>query len=307
MVNEETIDNQGLGISIQGGGTRGVISAAFLHELFVRNKTLRRRVKVWGGTSTGGIIALAYALGLPSDVCVNLYLQQSKNIFKSRGFWDKFIPDELSRSNYDNDGLIAVMKEVFGDLTMADLKTEVAIMAVDLDSTNADGDELARTRCLTRASHPNLMVWEAAVRTCSAPTYFPTFQGYCDGGIAANNASLFTYGILRKLTSNPKILDVGNGAVTRYVTGGDRLDYGLIKWVKKARLLSLILDLNEQATSEAARLLLGDRYKPVNFDIPGGEVAMDNLDGLSELAKLGYSKAAELKDVLQGWTTLPMG
>ena len=36
----------------------------------------------------------------------------------------------------------------------------------------------------------DLHVWDAAMRTSAAPTFFPVFRGYTDGGIVANNPSI---------------------------------------------------------------------------------------------------------------------
>lgn len=35
----------------------------------------------------------------------------------------------------------------------------------------------------------DLFVWDAAMRTSAAPTYFPVYNGYVDGGVVANDPS----------------------------------------------------------------------------------------------------------------------
>lgn len=40
----------------------------------------------------------------------------------------------------------------------------------------------------------DLLCCHAAMRTTSAPTYFPVFQGYADGGLFANNPALSAIG-----------------------------------------------------------------------------------------------------------------
>jgi uncharacterized protein len=45
--------------------------------------------------------------------------------------------------------------------------------------------------CLTCWARLNrAQVWDAAMRTSAAPTYFPVYRGYTDGGLVANNPSI---------------------------------------------------------------------------------------------------------------------
>jgi hypothetical protein len=291
------VDTPAVGFSIRGGGVRGALSAAFLADLFEEHPSLRARVKVWGGTSTGGCIALGYAAGLSPEQIVNLYRDRIREIFASRGWWDFFWVDELRRANYDNKGLIRVMRDTFGDTTMGELCTEVAIPTVDLLAEGADQCR-AMPVVLTRASHPNLPVWKAAVMTSSAPTFFPSFEGFVDGGIAANNPCMLTYGVLRKLTSSPKILDIGNGAASRFVAGR-RLDYGLVRW-GRAGLIPLIMEMNERATSQAASRLLAHRYREVDCDL-GKEVDLDDVREVPFLIRNGHALANTHADSIARW------
>ena len=291
------VDTPGIGFSIRGGGVRGALSAAFLAGLFEEHPRLRERVKVWGGTSTGGCIALGYAAGLKPEQVVNLYRDRIQEIFAPRSWWDFFWVDELRRANYDNRGLIRVMKSTFGDMTMEELCVDVAIPTVDLSVGGASRCQ-AMPVVLTRASHPTLPVWKAAVMTSSAPTYFPSFEGFVDGGIAANNPCMLTYGVLRKLTSSPKILDIGNGAASRFVQGR-RLDYGLVKW-GRAGLIPLIMEMNERATSQAASRLLAHRYREVDCDL-GRDVGLDDVKEVDFLIRNGHALANSHADSIARW------
>lgn len=98
------------------------------------------------------------------------------------------------------------MQEFFGDRQMKDLMRMAAVTAFRLDGKkslthtffNRDGWRPAIFSNLPHAAgfvEPDLhlYVWDAAMRTSAAPTYFPIYKGYCDGGVVANNPSALAY------------------------------------------------------------------------------------------------------------------
>ena len=67
-------------LSCDGGGIRGVITAKLLQAL---DPSVIKNIDLFAGTSTGSIIALGLASGVPIDTIVELYSSQkacSKNL-----------------------------------------------------------------------------------------------------------------------------------------------------------------------------------------------------------------------------------
>ena len=71
-------------LSLDGGGIRGLFSAAILSSIERDLKTkIRNHFDLIVGTSTGGIIALGLGLGLESESLVDFYLRHCSQIFKN--------------------------------------------------------------------------------------------------------------------------------------------------------------------------------------------------------------------------------
>jgi uncharacterized protein len=69
-------------LSIDGGGTRGIIPALVLAKLESTTGQLTRDIFSFvGGTSTGGIIAAAIAAGIPAPRIVELYVNRAREVF----------------------------------------------------------------------------------------------------------------------------------------------------------------------------------------------------------------------------------
>ena len=232
-------------LSIDGGGTRGIIPAKILDsiEVHVQNRVktlvekdiketlgeplkqpmaapsiyLAKGFDLIAGTSTGGIIALGLAKShaentdypeyKPMDL-FNLYKTKSKDIFPPtmQGIWSP---------TYSPTSLELILKQYFGDSKFEESVTNLLILSYQLEkqkyypfTSNFQADKAVYMRDVARA-------------TSAAPTYFPaaniqTPHGpMVDGGIAANNPGWLAYKKAKKDFPNSRIvlLSLGTGEV----------------------------------------------------------------------------------------------
>src|SRR3954470_14565649 len=69
-------------LAIDGGGLKGALPAALLAEIEERSgQKIVDQFDLIAGTSTGGIIALGLAMGLPAREILEFYLKDGKRIF----------------------------------------------------------------------------------------------------------------------------------------------------------------------------------------------------------------------------------
>lgn len=117
---------------------------------------------------------------------------------------------------------------------MMDLKKTCAIVAFSLDGRrskthsffNKEGWRPAVFSNMPRSGgliepDSDLLVWDAAMRTSAAPTFFPVFKGYTDGGIVANNPSIIAVSKAMAhypfiTTRNVAVLSLGAGSFPRW-------------------------------------------------------------------------------------------
>jgi uncharacterized protein len=104
---------------------------------------------------------------------------------------------------------------------------------------------------------------DVALRTSAAPTYFPVYQGYVDGGVVANNPSMAALaqaidgGTGNQQLGDLKLFSIGTGVTPTFVSG-DTLDWGLAQWATV--LADMMLEgMMGVADYECARLL-GTNY-----------------------------------------------
>lgn len=127
-----------------------------------------------------------------------------------------------------------------------------------------------------------LMAWDAAMRTSAAPTYFPIYNGYVDGGIVANNPSMIavTKAIAHHSNVTPRnvvVLSVGAGTFPRsssIFTGSS--DWGISQWVPN--LLDLLLDGDTVTIDMVMHYLLdsGGMYHRLDPQLPR-QIALDDV------------------------------
>ena len=158
--------------TFDGGGVHGVGVLKLLTRLYIDTNN-EVYFSGYAGTSTGSIIAVCLAMGMPPYKILDLYIRLGNKIFSKRN-WNPKAP------KYSNKPLIKELKEIFGAGKMCDIQHPVYIGYSDFQEK--------KTRVFDRSN--NIEIWRAVLISCSAPTFFePIDNRYCDGGLILQNPS----------------------------------------------------------------------------------------------------------------------
>ena len=242
-------------LSLDGGGIRGLYTARILLRLEAAHPGFLASVGLFAGTSTGGILALGLALGLPIGMIEQFYLSQAATIFTASLEHEILSLGELRAPKYSNAGLRAALQGIFGTKKMGDLPSEVLVTTYDCVSRNS----LDMTRAIA-----NLSCVDAAMRTSAAETYFPAYQGCVDGGTSANNPSMaaLSYAIYNGHSlSDVRLLSIGTGNARR--PPFDPTEWGAAQWLENG-LIDLLLDAPAQRNDHYCQSMLGPDYLRVD-------------------------------------------
>lgn len=304
-------------LSLDGGGVKGAMEARLLERLENRAPFLDR-VELFAGTSTGGILALALAAGVPIADCVALYVENAARIFAARDMADRVAGglDEYVRANYAQDGLRATLEETFGAKRLPDLKRDVLLPSFDLARF--------RPKFLDRSDDWSLV--DAALATSAAPTYLPvhivretlsgratskgSVRALIDGGVFCNNPSKAASDHARTKLGAKKVttLSVGAGQ-TPYAPpeellsqASNILDWGFRQWVVKHPhlLLKVLFDGSVTAAHYSSRAEQGGDYHRIQPVLPE-DVDLDSVSKVPLL--LAVADAYDLEDSI-AWVKL---
>jgi patatin-like phospholipase/acyl hydrolase len=294
-------------LSLDGGGIKGEMESRLIQRLESAYPFLSR-IKLFAGTSTGGIIALALAAGVPIADCVTLYEESSARIFANRDFADSFSGslDEYVRADYGQEGLRDVLVETFGTKRLPDLPVEVLVPSFDLVRF--------RPKYLDRTDDYSLV--DAALGTSAAPTYFPvhlvresltgratgrgSVRALIDGGVFCNNPSAAAIDFAKiKLgigADQIRMLSIGAGQPPysppeEVLAEAIRvLDWGKRQWVVKRPhwLLKVLLDASVPSAHFSSKGNLAERYHRIQPTLPE-EIALDDVSKIPLLKALADS------------------
>lgn len=231
-------------LALDGGGFRGLFAAQVLAEWERQSgRAIAASFDLIVGTSTGGIIALGLASGMPASALVDFYVEDGRHIFPSRWSARRFLSGARHwlRAKYRPHALEAALKRRFGAKTLSDLTTPVVIPSFKLQegrhwyfkTPHFEDNRIDHRRPL----------WEVARATSAAPTYFPAFHSsesevFVDGGVLANNPSLVGY--LEVLINfnhwktQVRILNLGTEGAESTLPRSRLLGGGLLAWAKPA-------------------------------------------------------------------------
>ena len=287
-------------LCLDGGGLRGLITARLLARLNTHPQVAGwlSTVDLFAGTSTGGILALGLACGkTPEEICT-VYKERGGVIFDD-SIWDNL--RDLGKTvgaDYSSKGLKAELKTVFGDLKLRDITRKVAIPTFDLDNEEVAAKRTWKPKIFHNFqgadSDGEQLVAHIAQYTSSAPTYFPSADGYIDGGVYANNPSIVALAQAISRRNQPAeraaldevvMLSLGTGVSLTYIKG-QTLDWGYAQWAQP--LINVLMDGVAGISDYQARQLLDDRYHRLQIVFQPNETialdAVDKLDRMDEIA-----------------------
>jgi hypothetical protein len=273
-------------LSIDGGGIRGLIPATILATMERQAcKPLGQLFDLVAGTSTGGIIAAAVAAGIPMERVVNLYRERASEIF-SRGPAKRLTSlGGLADEKYEASGLKRCLKDVFGELRLSDLRTDVLITACTL--SGAPHFFKSRKARLDKAD--DYFLEDVCLATSAAPTYFPPAEitdvdgkvthYLVDGGLVANNPAMCAVTEAFKAGEPfPWLLSIGTGADDSHMDIEAARHCGLLSG--GAGVLKLAFGGPGNAVDCQCRELLGDQYHRLQAVLPG-PIDLDATDDAS--------------------------
>ena len=284
-------------VSLDGGGIRGLISAMLLIRLN-REKGLEgwlERADLLAGTSTGALIALCLAKGLGLEEIRALYHDTSRDIFDDS--WLDNVKDvgTLLGAQYRIDGLKRQLQRMLGKARLRDLRKRVLITAFDLDNGHPR-PEKRRWKPKLFHNFPGtdsdgaMLAWKVGLYTCAAPTYFPSVDGYVDGGVFANNPSMCALAQTQDARigrtaalEDVALFSLGTGSSLIYVQGSKH-DWGYAQWARA--LLGVMFDGTIGIADYQCRHLLGGRYhRLAPAFAPGEAFPLDCVDRIPEMVE----------------------
>lgn len=206
-------------LSIDGGGIRGIIPAKILtlaeEELKRTGKQIVRIGDYFDlvcGTSTGGIIAIGLALGMPAHEILSLYRDNAKKIFPHQSK-HKIVGKILFKKElYERDILKQLLSDAYDKYAgetpahLGHCLTRVCIPAYDANRGMMHVFKTSHHPQLTRDYQ--IPACDIALSTSAAPVYFDSYDfeyklknateshrynSMIDGGIMANNPTLIGY------------------------------------------------------------------------------------------------------------------
>ncbi|MEC4892063.1 MAG: patatin-like phospholipase family protein [Oscillatoria sp. PMC 1051.18] len=264
-------------LSLDGGGVRGILAAQMLtyFEELIYPQPLHEYFDLIAGTSTGSILAAGISIGMTAKQLVELYATKTDIIFPYWGTWGYLSPKRIplilkygiSAPKFSHDGLIKVLQEEFGKITLAEVTPEGSsrpnLLIPSYDTIHRKPIVFKSWR--HEMPYANLFLWETCVCSASAPTFFPAYgvidatgniiYSAVDGGLGANNPAACAVAEALRLNlpiSDLAVLSIGTGEMINPFPYRKVRGWGVIQWAGKIVdiLMDASLEIHEYITRE---------------------------------------------------------
>ena len=296
-------------VSIDGGGIRGLVTTILLQRIIATPglENLFGTIDLVAGTSTGGLLALGIAHQLDLQRIREVYVEKGPKIFADSWLDDLVDLGKIRGADYDIKPLRRELKDLFGDATLGSLRKRVLITAFDLDNESPKAEQRTWKPKLFHnfpgpSSDRGALAADVGLYTSAAPTYFPSVDGYIDGGVYASNPAMCALAQTQDARYRPTpslnevfLLSLGTGTSLQYIKGNYH-DWGYAQWVKP--LINLMLDGTAGIADYQCSQILGDRYHRLAPVFPAGTtVPMDDIDKIPYLIE--FAEALPINETVE--------
>lgn len=304
-------------LSIDGGGIRGIIPAIFLEEVEKSvKKPLWEYFDLICGTSTGGIIALAIAVGKPVGEIRELYEKKGTEIFPPIKNWElhkkitRFIKVVCGEGGkYCVHPLKIILKKTFSvedkTLRMKDAKTLLCIPSIDIAA-----GKVVVFKTPHKVVHPvnesffndaEKEIWEIARATTAAPFFFASAginsSYYIDGGLWANNPSLVGIVEARRCgyeLNEISLLSLGTGNSILQTPSSKAKKMNMLNW--QLGIIELAFEVQSQAVeNQVCQLLMPENNMRIQYTF-NKNIGLDDVKRLNDLKAAGNYLCREYRE-----------
>ena len=283
-------------LSIDGGGIRGIIPVRVMERLENHRPGVVQEFDLFAGTSTGAVLAGGFAFGLEARFMRQMYQGFGEEVFAD-SLWDDVRDLKyVLGADYGIENLKSLLDRVIGETTLGQLSKKVLIAAFDLKDEKRDPP---RWRPKFFHNFPDSngdsgeKLVDVVIRSAAAPVYFPIYQGYVDGGVAAINpstcalAQAFHEGFL-----DVRLLSLGTGNNPRWLDVQDG-NWGIAQW--GLNLVNMVMDGGGEVADYQCRQILRGQYFRMQPQMPK-PVGLDDWRATEEL--IGIADAIDLEPLI---------
>ena len=309
-------------LSIDGGGSRGVIPANILNYIETEEQlSIRNEFDFFAGVSTGALVAayLARNVGTMQDLVDKGYSSESMSKIFDKSIWDKMLGRMQNQPKYDGVNKRAFIdKQSDGALINDIVDKHLLILAYDF--MNRELVTFKNNRGHDSLYNPPLA--EICDAATAAPTMYPPVattapkrRWLIDGALATNDPSQCAISealAMGHALEDIWMLSIGTGRPAHDLSqeqrdkiGRDSCGWGIVDWLTNG-LLDHMMSASSSVSAHQCEQLLSERYLRINGELPRSLMQIDNttevrVDDLKSYAFLWFEEfVVEIRELLEG-------
>ena len=292
-------------LTLDGGGIRGIVPVVWLERLEKHlGAPAYQHVDLIAGTSVGAVIGCGLAMGMNAREAHEMWVNGARVAFAAPATVSERARRLAARAGlmakYDAAGLEVLLRSIFRDACMGDLKLPTLALSYDLQTLSVQVFSSAKEE------HKHLPVWEVCRASTAAPLFWDPHlmviddsgvsHPMADGGMTANNPVVVAiseavaehHGGRTRALDNVVVASFGTGAPPEGRTKVPRTIFG-----HGSAILQALMTGATGTDHVTARTLLPARnYWRFQTSISARLEPMDQIENIDELQAIALAHLA---------------